>query len=158
MRRLIWSPCKSWSQRLIIGSCQTPPYIHSGVEHLGMCMYWCQKACCAVDSMEPESLQLPWVHLFLRGVSRRAGKNLQAQYERWQPRAKYKMHLDPTMDDVKKLAVSCRRGAKVGLSPLFSSTIWKTRHVAFPLGEGEVEPTTWKHGRDVQPCVRPRTP
>ena len=24
------------------------------------------------------------------------GKNLQAQYERWQPRAKYKMHLDPT--------------------------------------------------------------
>lgn len=42
-----------------------------------------------------------------------AGKNLQAQYERWQPRAKYKMHLDPTMDDVKKLAVSSRRAAKV---------------------------------------------
>ncbi|KAL0035168.1 hypothetical protein WJX79_004418 [Trebouxia sp. C0005] len=40
------------------------------------------------------------------------GKNLQAQYERWQPRAKYKMHLDPTMDDVKKLAVSSRRAAK----------------------------------------------
>jgi regulator-associated protein of mTOR len=40
------------------------------------------------------------------------GKNLQAQYERWQPRAKYKMHLDPTMDDVKKLCVSCRRTAK----------------------------------------------
>ncbi|EIE23195.1 ARM repeat-containing protein [Coccomyxa subellipsoidea C-169] len=40
------------------------------------------------------------------------GKNLQAQYERWQPRAKYKTHLDPTMDDVKKLAVSCRRSAK----------------------------------------------
>eukprot|EP00884_Botryococcus_braunii_P022981 jgi/Botrbrau1/9367/Bobra.354_2s0022.1 len=40
------------------------------------------------------------------------GKNLQAQYERWQPRAKYKMHLDPTMDDVKKLAISCRRTAK----------------------------------------------
>ena len=45
-----------------------------------------------------------------------AGKNLQAQYERWQPRAKYKMHLDPTTDDIKKLAVSCRRTAKV--SPL----------------------------------------
>ncbi len=42
-----------------------------------------------------------------------AGKNLQAQYERWQPRAKYKMHLDPTVDDVKKLAQSCRRTAKV---------------------------------------------
>ena len=45
-----------------------------------------------------------------------AGKNLQAQYERWQPRAKYKMHLDPTMDDVKKLAVSSRRAAKVSSS------------------------------------------
>jgi regulator-associated protein of mTOR len=40
------------------------------------------------------------------------GKNLQAQYERWQPRAKYKMHLDPTTDDVKKLVTSCRRSAK----------------------------------------------
>eukprot|EP00878_Enallax_costatus_P023136 GHUV01024598.1.p1 GENE.GHUV01024598.1~~GHUV01024598.1.p1 ORF type:complete len:291 (+),score=77.36 GHUV01024598.1:223-1095(+) len=40
------------------------------------------------------------------------GKNLQAQYERWQPRAKYKMHLDPTMEDVKKLCISCRRTAK----------------------------------------------
>lgn len=40
------------------------------------------------------------------------GKNLQAQYERWQPRAKYKMHLDPTTEDVKKLVVSCRRTAK----------------------------------------------
>jgi hypothetical protein len=43
-----------------------------------------------------------------------SGKNLQAQYERWQPRAKYKMHLDPTLEDVKKLCVSCRRTAKVG--------------------------------------------
>ncbi len=42
-----------------------------------------------------------------------AGKNLQAQYERWQPRAKYKTHLDPTLEDVKKLAISCRRTAKV---------------------------------------------
>jgi hypothetical protein len=42
------------------------------------------------------------------------GKNLQAQYERWQSRAKYKMHLDPTLDDVKKLCASCRRTAKVG--------------------------------------------
>ncbi|KAG2445405.1 hypothetical protein HXX76_000027 [Chlamydomonas incerta] len=40
------------------------------------------------------------------------GKNLQAQYERWQPKAKYKMHLDPTVDDVKKLCASARRYAK----------------------------------------------
>eukprot|EP00201_Polytomella_parva_P002516 CAMPEP_0175073026 /NCGR_PEP_ID=MMETSP0052_2-20121109/20285_1 /TAXON_ID=51329 ORGANISM="Polytomella parva, Strain SAG 63-3" /NCGR_SAMPLE_ID=MMETSP0052_2 /ASSEMBLY_ACC=CAM_ASM_000194 /LENGTH=240 /DNA_ID=CAMNT_0016340693 /DNA_START=195 /DNA_END=913 /DNA_ORIENTATION=- len=40
------------------------------------------------------------------------GKNLQMQYERWQPRAKYKIHLDPTVDDVKKLCLSCRRNAK----------------------------------------------
>ena len=45
------------------------------------------------------------------GVS--LGKNLQAQYERWQPRAKYKTHLDPTVDDVKKLAISCRKSARV---------------------------------------------
>jgi hypothetical protein len=45
-------------------------------------------------------------------LSSSAGKNLQAQYERWQPRAKYKMHLDPTTEDVKKLAISCRRTAK----------------------------------------------
>ncbi len=52
----------------------------------------------------------------LCGVSYLAGKNLQAQYERWQPKAKYKMHLDPTMDDVKKLAQSSRRNAKVSQS------------------------------------------
>ena len=40
------------------------------------------------------------------------GKNLQAQYERWQPRAKYRIHLDPTTEDVKKVAISCRRTAK----------------------------------------------
>ena len=40
------------------------------------------------------------------------GKALQAQYERWQPRAKYKLQLDPTVEDVKKLCASCRRNAK----------------------------------------------
>ena len=40
------------------------------------------------------------------------GKNLQAQYERWQPRARYRMHLDPTLDDVKKLATGARRAAR----------------------------------------------
>eukprot|EP00899_Mesostigma_viride_P008691 jgi/Mesvir1/17823/Mv12917-RA.2 len=40
------------------------------------------------------------------------GKNLQAQYERWQPRARYKMSLDPTVEETKKLCLSCRRNAK----------------------------------------------
>ena len=37
------------------------------------------------------------------------GKALQAQYERWQPRAKYKLQLDPTTEDMKKLCISCRQ-------------------------------------------------
>lgn len=40
------------------------------------------------------------------------GANLQKQYERWQPRARYKQSLDPTAEDVKKLCVSLRRNAK----------------------------------------------
>ena len=34
------------------------------------------------------------------------------QYERWQPRARYKKCHDPTVDDVKKLCTSLRRNAK----------------------------------------------
>ncbi|KAM6574076.1 regulatory-associated protein of TOR 1 isoform X1 [Cannabis sativa] len=44
------------------------------------------------------------------------GKNLSAQYERWQPRifeqARYKVQPDPTVDEVKKLCNTCRRYAK----------------------------------------------
>lgn len=40
------------------------------------------------------------------------GNTLQAQYERWQPRARYKQSLDPTMEDVRKLCLSLRRAAK----------------------------------------------
>ncbi|XP_052071445.1 regulatory-associated protein of mTOR-like isoform X2 [Mytilus californianus] len=40
------------------------------------------------------------------------GLNLQKQYERWQPRARYKQSLDPTVDEVKKLCSSLRRNAK----------------------------------------------
>ena len=40
------------------------------------------------------------------------GKALQSQYERWQPRARYKLCLDPTVDDIKKLCTSLRRSAK----------------------------------------------
>lgn len=37
---------------------------------------------------------------------------LRCSFTRWQPRAKYKIHLDPTSDEVKKLVSSCRRSAK----------------------------------------------
>ncbi|KAF5737274.1 regulatory-associated protein of TOR 1 isoform X1 [Tripterygium wilfordii] len=40
------------------------------------------------------------------------GKNLKQQYERWQPRAHYRVQLDPTVDEVKKLCNTCRRLAK----------------------------------------------
>lgn len=40
------------------------------------------------------------------------GSSLQKQYERWQPKARYKQSLDPTVDDVKKLCMSLRRNAK----------------------------------------------
>ncbi|KAG0001089.1 hypothetical protein BGZ65_003807 [Modicella reniformis] len=40
------------------------------------------------------------------------GKALQAQYEVWQPRARYKAALDPTMEDMKKLCCVLRRNAK----------------------------------------------
>ncbi|KAG4209816.1 hypothetical protein ERO13_A02G005400v2 [Gossypium hirsutum] len=40
------------------------------------------------------------------------GKNLRDQYERWQPKARSKVELDPTVDEVKKLCNTCRRYAK----------------------------------------------
>ncbi|XP_024397087.1 regulatory-associated protein of TOR 1 isoform X2 [Physcomitrium patens] len=40
------------------------------------------------------------------------GKNLLTQYERWQPRARYKVCLDPTVEDIRKLCVGCRKSAK----------------------------------------------
>ena len=51
------------------------------------------------------------------------GGNLQKQYERWQPRARYKQTLDPTVDEVKKLCTSLRRNAKVTYSIFISFTI-----------------------------------
>ncbi|KAH8505907.1 hypothetical protein H0E87_012926, partial [Populus deltoides] len=35
------------------------------------------------------------------------GKNLSIQYERWQPKARNKVQLDPTVDEVKKLCNTC---------------------------------------------------
>ncbi|KAM1038344.1 hypothetical protein ACFX13_033774 [Malus domestica] len=40
------------------------------------------------------------------------GKTLSQQYERWQPRARYKVQLDPTVEEVKKLCNTCRKYAK----------------------------------------------
>ncbi|CAN1277091.1 Regulatory-associated protein of TOR 1 [Linum perenne] len=40
------------------------------------------------------------------------GKTLNLQYERWQPRARYKVQLDPTVEEVKKLCNTCRKYAK----------------------------------------------
>jgi regulator-associated protein of mTOR len=40
------------------------------------------------------------------------GTNLQKQYERWQPRARYKVLLDPTTDDTRKLCIGLRKAAK----------------------------------------------
>ncbi|RWS22949.1 regulatory-associated protein of mTOR-like isoform X2, partial [Leptotrombidium deliense] len=40
------------------------------------------------------------------------GAALQKQYERWQPRARYKQSLDPTVEEVKRLCISLRRNAK----------------------------------------------
>jgi regulator-associated protein of mTOR len=40
------------------------------------------------------------------------GAALKGQYERWQPRARYKQCLDPTVEDVKKTCCSLRRSAK----------------------------------------------
>ncbi|KAL7747194.1 Target of rapamycin complex 1 subunit kog1 [Sorochytrium milnesiophthora] len=39
-------------------------------------------------------------------------KNLQLQYELWQPKARFKLALDPAIEDTKKAALSARRNAK----------------------------------------------
>ena len=41
-----------------------------------------------------------------------SGCNLQKQYERWQPRARYKQTLDPTAEEIKKVTSTLRRNAK----------------------------------------------
>ncbi|GAB4856275.1 Regulatory-associated protein of TOR 1 [Ancistrocladus abbreviatus] len=40
------------------------------------------------------------------------GKALSLQYERWQPKARYKCLLDPAVEEVKKLCNTCRKFAK----------------------------------------------
>ena len=43
---------------------------------------------------------------------RQVGETLRQQYERWQKRALYKLSLDPTLDDVKKVSMSLRHSAR----------------------------------------------
>eukprot|EP00842_Homolaphlyctis_polyrhiza_P000215 jgi/Hompol1/1194/HPOL_002662-RA len=40
------------------------------------------------------------------------GGNLQTQYQNWQPRARYRLSLDPSIEETKKLCISLRRNAK----------------------------------------------
>ena len=40
------------------------------------------------------------------------GNNLQRQYDRWQPRARYKQSLDPPLEEVRRLATGLRRNAR----------------------------------------------
>ncbi|KAJ3147882.1 hypothetical protein HK101_002189, partial [Irineochytrium annulatum] len=40
------------------------------------------------------------------------GRNLQTQYEVWQPRARYRLSLDPSVEETRKLCCSLRRNAK----------------------------------------------
>ncbi|KAF9595649.1 hypothetical protein IFM89_001550 [Coptis chinensis] len=56
-----------------------------------------------------------WIDLFSMAppnALEQIGAALSLQYERWQPRAKYKLQLDPTVDEVKKLCLACRKHAK----------------------------------------------
>ncbi|KAJ8916102.1 hypothetical protein NQ315_004468 [Exocentrus adspersus] len=62
----------------------------------------CARLECWIDPMQmssPKALE-------------KIGQTLQTQYERWQPRARYKQSLDPTSEEVKKLCTSLRRNAK----------------------------------------------
>ncbi|XWS59157.1 hypothetical protein CRYUN_Cryun08bG0097800 [Craigia yunnanensis] len=62
------------------------------------------------------------------------GKNLRDQYERWQPKARCKVELDPTVDEVKKLCNTCRRYAKSERA-LFH---YKGHGVPKPAANGEI--------------------
>ncbi|XP_064478039.1 regulatory-associated protein of mTOR-like [Ornithodoros turicata] len=62
------------------------------------------------------------------------GAALQKQYERWQSRARYKLSLDPTVEEVKKLCTSLRRNSKED-RVLFH---YNGHGVPKPTGNGEI--------------------
>ena len=47
--------------------------------------------------------QIDFHFIFFRSALEAIGNNLQKQYERWQPRARYRQSLDPTVDEVRRL-------------------------------------------------------
>ncbi|TPX39231.1 hypothetical protein SeMB42_g04419 [Synchytrium endobioticum] len=57
-----------------------------------------------------------WVDPFSIAPTRKAleqiGQNLQAQYEAWQPKARYRLSLDPSVEETKKLCLNVRKNAK----------------------------------------------
>lgn len=62
------------------------------------------KSCARMETwIDPRTTTKPMEHI---------AANLQQQYQRWQPKARYKHVIDPTRDDVKKLCTSLRRNAK----------------------------------------------
>lgn len=68
--------------------------------------HWLSATLAAIAFLDPLSMS-PQKGLEL------VGNNLQKQYERWQPRARYKQLLDPTTEEVRKLCLALRKNAKV---------------------------------------------
>uniref|UniRef100_A0A0E0AKZ0 DRBM domain-containing protein n=1 Tax=Oryza glumipatula TaxID=40148 RepID=A0A0E0AKZ0_9ORYZ len=63
------------------------------------------------------------------------GKTLHSQYERWQPKARYKLQLDPTLEEVKKLCNTCRKFATRTERVLFN---YNGHGVPKPTANGEI--------------------
>ncbi|CAM6060131.1 unnamed protein product [Sphagnum tenellum] len=66
----------------------------------------CARMECWIDPFSQTSQQKP-----VKPVEA-IGRNLQVQYEHWQPRAKYSVQTDPTVEEVKDLCLWCRQTAK----------------------------------------------
>ncbi|XP_077216977.1 regulatory-associated protein of TOR 1-like [Tasmannia lanceolata] len=69
----------------------------------------------AVIKLSPCARMECWIDPFSMEPSKALetiGKTLQVQYERWEPRVRYNIQLDPTVDDVKKLCNTCREYAR----------------------------------------------
>lgn len=68
-----------------------------------------------VRKTEPCARMECWIHPLTLNSQRALetiGNNLQKQYERWQPRARYRQSLDPTVEEVRRLATGLRRNAR----------------------------------------------
>ena len=68
-----------------------------------------------VVKTEPCARRECWLNPFAAPANKSLeliGKALHSQYERWQPRARYRQLLDPKVEDTKKLALALRRQAR----------------------------------------------